>query len=66
MRTYQRAADLGEIKKAVKEALNIISQEVNEIKGAVSYLNNLKLSNEEIAKIIVILKSSFINEIQYR
>lgn len=55
-----------EIKEAVKDSLNIISQEVKEIKGAVSYLNNLKLSNEDIAKIIVILKSSFINEIQYR
>lgn len=55
-----------DIKKAVKEALNIIGEEVDEIKGAVSYLNNLKLSNEDIAKIIVILKSSFINEIQYR
>ncbi|WP_308780160.1 N-6 DNA methylase [uncultured Clostridium sp.] len=55
-----------DVKKAVKDALNIIAEEVEEIKGAVSYLNNLKLSNEDIAKIIVVLKSSFINEIQYR
>ncbi len=55
-----------DVKKAVKDALNIIAEEGEEIKGAVSYLNNLKLSNEDIAKIIVVLKSSFINEIQYR
>ncbi|WP_291627825.1 N-6 DNA methylase [Clostridium sp.] len=55
-----------DVKKAVKDALNIIAEEVEEIKGAVSYLNNLKLSNEDIAKIIVVLKSSFINKDQYR
>lgn len=55
-----------DIKSAVKEALKNIGEEVQEIRGAVSYLNNLKLSNEEIAKIIVILKSSFFNSEQYR
>lgn len=45
-----------DIKVSVKEALDIIDKEVEEIRGAVSYLNNLKLSSEEIAKIIVVLK----------
>lgn len=55
-----------DINKAVKEALNYIAEEVPQIKGAISYLNNLKLSSEEIAKILVILKSSYFNSEQYR
>lgn len=55
-----------DINKAVKEALNTIAEEVPQIKGAISYLNNLKLSNEVIAKIIVILKSSLFNSDDYR
>lgn len=55
-----------EIKGAVKEALNIIGEEVEEIRGATSYLNNLKLTSEEIAKIIVVLKRSLFNAEQYR
>lgn len=55
-----------DIKAAIKEVLNNIGEEVQEIRGAVSYLNNLKLSSEEIAKILVILKSSFFNAEQYR
>ena len=55
-----------DIKAAVKQALNNIGEEVQEIRGAISYLSNLKLSSEEIAKIIVILKSSLFNEEQYR
>lgn len=55
-----------DINKAVKEALNTIAEEVPQIEGAISYLNNLKLSNEEIGKIIVILKSSLFNLQQYR
>lgn len=55
-----------DIKAAVKQALNNIGEEVQKIREAISYLNNLKLSSEEIAKIIVILKSSFFNAEQYR
>lgn len=55
-----------DIEAAVKQALNNIGEEVQEIRGAISYLNNLKLSSEEIAKIIVIFKSSFFNAEQYR
>lgn len=55
-----------DINKAVKVALNSIAEEVPQIKGAISYLNNLKLSSEEIAKILVILKSSFFNSEQYK
>lgn len=55
-----------DIKKAVKESLTVIGEEVKEIRGAVSYLNNLKLSSEDIGKILVILKSSLFNEEQYR
>lgn len=55
-----------DIKAAVKQALNNIGEEVQKIRRAISYLNNLKLSSEEIAKIIVILKSSFFNAEQYR
>ncbi|MCE9654124.1 N-6 DNA methylase [Clostridium celatum] len=55
-----------DIKAAIKEALDNIGEEVQEIRSAVSYLNNLKLSSEEIAKILVILKSSFFNAEQYR
>ncbi|MPM02565.1 hypothetical protein SDC9_48814 [bioreactor metagenome] len=54
------------INKAVKGALNAIAEEVPQIKGSVSYLNNLKLLNEEIARIIVVLKSSLFNSEQYR
>ena len=55
-----------DINKAVKVALNSIAEEVPQIKGAISYLNNLKLSSEQIAKILVILKSSLFNLEQYR
>lgn len=55
-----------DIKSSVTQALNRIGEEVEEIKDAVSHLNNLKLSNEEIAKIIVTLKSSLFNAEQYR
>ncbi|MEG1255536.1 N-6 DNA methylase [Clostridium sp.] len=55
-----------DIKKAVKEALNAIGETIEDLSGAVSYLNKLKLSNEEIAKILVVLKSSFFNADQYR
>lgn len=55
-----------DINKAVKEALNNIGEEIPKIKGAISYLNNLKLSNEEIAKILVIFKSSLFTSEQYR
>lgn len=54
------------IKETIKEALNIIGKEVEGIDGAISYLNNLKLSNEELAKIIVILKSSLYSEKDYK
>lgn len=54
------------INEAVKETLNTIGREVEEIRESVSYLNNLKLSSEEIAKIIVVLKSSLFNIEQYR
>ena len=53
------------IKGTIKDLLDRIGKEVKEIKDAVSYLNNLKLSNEEVAKILVILKSSFFNKEQY-
>lgn len=52
-----------DIKAIIKEVLNNIGEEIRE---AISYLNNLKLSSEEIAKILVILKSSFFNAEQYR
>ncbi|WP_411167757.1 N-6 DNA methylase [Clostridium sp. MB05] len=55
-----------DIKKAVKDALNIIGEEVEEIREAISYLNNLKLSGEELARIIVALKSGLLNENQYK
>lgn len=55
-----------DIKACVKEALNNIGEEVETIRGAVSYLNNLKLSSEEIGKILVVLKSSLFNAEQYR
>lgn len=55
-----------DIKQAVKDALNAIAEEVPRIRGAISYLNNFKLSNEEISKIIVAVKSSFFNSDEYR
>ena len=45
-----------DIKEAVKEALDIIGNEEKSLKGPISYLSNLKLSNEQLSKIIVILK----------
>ena len=45
-----------DIKEAVKEALYIIGDEEKSLKGPISYLSNLKLSNEQLSKIIVILK----------
>ena len=45
-----------DIKEAVKEALDIIGNEEKSLKGSISYLSNLKLSNEQLSKIIVILK----------
>lgn len=45
-----------DIKEAVKEALDIIGDEEKSLKGPISYLSNLKLSNEQLSKIIVILK----------
>ena len=44
------------IKEAIKEALDIIGNEEKSLKGPIEYLNNLKLSNEKLSKIIVILK----------
>lgn len=55
-----------DVKGAFKEALISIGNKVEDLKGAISYLNNLGLSNDEIGKIIVVLKSSFINAEQYR
>ena len=45
-----------DIKEAVKEALGIMGDEEKSLKGAISYLRNLKLSNEQLSKIIGILK----------
>ena len=45
-----------DIKEAVKEALDIIGDEERSLKEPISYLSNLKLSNEQLRKIIVILK----------
>ena len=45
-----------DIKEAIKEALDIIGDEEKSLKGPISYLSNLKLSNEQLSKIIVILK----------
>ena len=45
-----------DIKEAVKEALDSIGNEEKSLKGPISYLSNLKLSNEQLSKIIVILK----------
>lgn len=45
-----------DIKEAVKEALDIIGDEEKTLRGPISYLSNLKLSNEQLRKIIVILK----------
>lgn len=45
-----------DIKEAIKEALDIIGNEEKSLKGPISYLSNLKLSNEQLSKIIVILK----------
>ena len=45
-----------DIKEAVKEALDIIGNEEKSLRGPISYLSNLKLSNEQLSKIIVILK----------
>ena len=45
-----------DIKEAVKEALDIIGNEEKTLRGPISYLSNLKLSNEQLSKIIVILK----------
>lgn len=45
-----------DIKEAVKEALDIIGDKEKSLKGPISYLSNLKLSNEQLSKIIVILK----------
>lgn len=55
-----------DIKVAVKEALISIGEKVEELKGAISYLDNLGLSNDEIAKIIVSLKSYFFGAEDYR
>lgn len=54
------------IKKAVEESLIDISEEVEELKDAILFLDELKLSNEEIAKILVIFKSSLFTSEQYR
>ena len=45
-----------DIKEAIKEALDIIGNEEKSLKEPISYLSNLKLSNEQLSKIIVILK----------
>lgn len=55
-----------DIKVAVKDALIAIGEEIEELKDAISYLDDLELSNDEIAKIIVTLKSYFFNAEQYR
>lgn len=55
-----------DIKDVVKDVLNAIGEEIESLKVAISYLNNLELSSEEIAKILVIFKSSFFNAEQYR
>lgn len=52
-------------KEAFKEALDIIGEEVKELKKAVSYFKNIDLSSDEINKILVVLKSSFFNTQQY-
>lgn len=53
------------IKEAVREALNTIGEQVILLREPLKYLNNLKLSSEEIAKILVILKSACWKEEQY-
>lgn len=53
-------------KLAIKDALIAIGEEAEELKDAISCLDNLELSNDEIAKIIVNLKSYLINAEQYR
>ena len=55
-----------DIKEVIAETLNIIGEEFKEIKEATLYLKNIGLSDEEITKILVILKSSFFNVEQYR
>lgn len=54
-----------DIRGAVKESLTSIGENIEDLKGAISYLNNLRLSNDEIAKIIVSLKSSFLAKEDY-
>lgn len=54
------------IKDAIKDALKALSDEVEELKDAISLLDELNLSNEEIAKILVIFKSSLFTSEQYR
>lgn len=55
-----------DVKAVFKEALISIGEEVEDLKGAISYLDNLGLSNDEIGKILVTLKSYFTNADNYR
>lgn len=55
-----------DIKGAIKDALIAIEEEVEGLKGSIACIEDLALSNEEIAKIIVTLKSYFFNAEQYR
>lgn len=53
-------------KESIKEVLKYIGEEVKSIKEAISYLNNIKLTSEELSKIFVVLKSNLSTKEDYR
>lgn len=54
------------IKESIKDTLKIIGEDVEFLSDAIEYFSELTLSNENLAKIVVILKSSLFNKEQYR
>ena len=54
------------IKEGIKDALRIIGEDNEFLKDALEHFSSLTLSNEKLAKIAVILKSSFFSIDQYR
>lgn len=55
-----------EAKETTLKQLEIISENEELIKEAISYLSDIKLSSKDISKIAVILKSSLFDKEQYR
>ena len=55
-----------DIKKAIKDSLIIIKKEFPEIKEAITFLEEITLSNEEISKTMVVLKSSLFEKEDFK